>query len=235
MERPISFILACLIVISLTACGADTSSPSSVPSSTPVNTSSATTTTSQEPAQTETYPKIRECFSTINENWKIVVHERKNRLEVVLLADDLNSEAAPENWQDILSSMEAAITEAQLLAESAGFSILSAQVELEDGTILTSGYNGSIKFDKFNQVSSQQNKTNPPTISKFEFDQITVGMSLSQVNDIIGGSGTLESSIGTAGVTSVTRTYTWQGDNGGYASILFDDYEVYYKIEVGLS
>ena len=118
MERPISFILACLIVISLTSCGADTSSPSSVPSSTPVNTSSATTTTSQEPVQTETYPKIRECFSTINENWKIVVHERKNRLEVVLLADDLNSEAAPENWQDILSSMEAAaaIKEGILLA-----------------------------------------------------------------------------------------------------------------------
>ena len=125
MERPISFILACLIVISLTACGADTSSPSSVPSSTPANTSSATTTTSQEPVQTETYPEIRECFSTINENWKIVIYERKNRLEVVLLADDLNHDAAPENWDDILLSLENALIEADPLTSDNGFSMLS--------------------------------------------------------------------------------------------------------------
>lgn len=228
MKRFLFLLLMVVILLSLTAC-----SKKDAPKD--VNTVPQKVEEQAPVKPDDDYSEIKQCFSSIGDEWQVKAHKVDKRLEIVVIASGLSFDAAPENWQDILSSMEAALEEAKPLVESAGFSMFSAQIELEDGTILTSGYNGSIKFDKFNQVSIQQNEKNPPTISKFEYDQITVGMSLSQVNDIIGGSGTLESSVGTAGVTSVTRTYTWQGDNGGYASVLFDNYEVYYKIEVGLS
>lgn len=228
MKRFLFLLLLVVFLFGLTAC-----SKKDAPKDVDTAQQEAEEQTTAKPI--DDYSEITQCFSSLGDGWQVKARKVDKRLEIVVIASGLSPDAAPENWQDILSSMEAALAEAQPQAESAGFSMLSAQIELDDGTILTSGYGGSIKFDKFNQVSMQQNEKNPPTISKFEYDQITVGMSLSQVSDIIGGSGTLESSVGTAGVTSVTRTYTWQGDNGGYASVLFDDYEVYYKIEVGLS
>jgi len=73
---------------------------------------------------------------------------------------------------------------------------------------------------------------NPPTISKFEYDQISAGKTLSQVREIVGGDGTLESSYGTVGVIPMVQTYRFLGEQeGSYADILFDDYKVYSKFE----
>lgn len=235
MERPISFILACLIVISLTACGADTSSPSSVPSSTPINTSSATTTTSQEPVQTETYPKIRECFSTINENWKIVIYERKNRLEVVLLADDLNHDAAPENWDDILLSLENALIEADPLTSDNGFSMLSAQINVADGTILASGYDKKVRFDLFNAKTTYKESGNG-LITLSIFNKLKTGMTYAEVRDLIGADGELTSSVDIGDYQYKTETYTWDGagDFGANAIIMFQGGGLTSKAQYGL-
>lgn len=228
MKRFLFLLLLVVFLFSLTACSKNEPSK-------PIETDSQENKEQTIAKPNDEYKEIKQCFSSIGNEWEVKAHKTNQRLEIVIVASELSSDAAPENWQEILSSTETAMKEAQTQAENSGFPMLSAQIELNDGTILASGYNGSIKYDKYNHTNIEQNEKNPPTISKFEYDQITVGMSLSQVNDIIGGSGTLESSVGTAGVTSVVRTYTWQGDNGGYASVVFEDYEAYFKTEFGLS
>ncbi|MFR7272463.1 hypothetical protein ACLVL5_06185 [Streptococcus pneumoniae] len=72
------------------------------------------------------------------------------------------------------------------------------------------------------------------TISMDEFNQIENGMSVSQVNKIIGGKGSLLSSAGSGAYA--TEIYTWDGDAGwgANANVTFQNGKVMAKAQFGL-
>lgn len=81
--------------------------------------------------------------------------------------------------------------------------------------------------------------TNPPTISKAEFDAIQAGMTYEQVVAIVGGPGELasESTFG----SSSSKSYTWKGVPsassfaGGSAFIQFQNNAVVGRSQNGLT
>lgn len=184
---------------------------------------------------TESYDDICELFKDVCSESEVVVLKQQNRLHVRIITK-LQPNEKPDGWDDTLERFGSALSEADNSAASYGASAVSAQIESSDETILSSGYSGTVKFDIFEE-KSVASKDNPPTISKFEYDQISVGMTLSQVQEIIGGDGTLQSEIGTAGSSAgVIRTYRWTGEgrDGAYADIIFDNYQVYSKHQIWL-
>jgi len=73
-------------------------------------------------------------------------------------------------------------------------------------------------------------RDNGVEITLEEFDRIENGMTLKEVERLIGGPGALASSSG-----ELHETYTWDGDRlAGFAVISFDDGRVNAKQQVGL-
>lgn len=182
------------------------------------------------------YSDISELFSSVVPDSEIKVNLRNGKTLHTKIKTQLSSESAPEGWPDTLAAFGEALAAADEKKGEYGASTASAEILSSDEIILSSGYNAKVQFNKFAERDLGESEgANPPTISKFEYDQISVGMTLSQVREIVGGDGTLESSVGTAGVTSTVHTYRFSGEKeGSYADILFDDYVVYSKIEVWL-
>lgn len=191
----------------------------------------------EETEDKETYPDIIDLFSSVAPDSEIKVSLRNGKTIHAKIKTQLpSSESAPDGWKDTVTSFGEALSAADEKKEDYSAFAASAEILAEDGVILASGFNGTVQFNKFEERALYgEEKTNPPTISKFEYDQISVGMTLSQVREIVGGDGKLENSIGTAGVTSTVQTYRFLGEkDGSYADILFDDYVVYSKIQLFL-
>lgn len=79
-------------------------------------------------------------------------------------------------------------------------------------------------------------KTNKPTISKDEFDQIKSGMSYEEVTKIIGGDGEVLSESGNKGEQYHTVIYQYEGEGGfgANANLTFQGNKLQNKAQFGL-
>lgn len=239
MKRKIlAVLLAMSTLFFLSACGGGQTAPE--PEAPPPEESEAAPTAEQEKPdgeeEKETYPDIVELFSSVVPDSEVKVSLRNGKTLHAKIKTQLPSDSAPEGWADTLTAFGEALAAADEKKGDHDASTASAEIFSADEIILSSGFNAKVQFDKFEEKSPiGEENTNPPTISKFEYDQISVGMTLSQVREIVGGDGKLENSIGTAGVTSTVQTYRFLGEKeGSYADILFDDYVVYSKVQLFL-
>lgn len=231
------FLLIFLALFFLTACGGNQETEEVKP--TPTEESEVTPAAETQPPEgggEETYSDIIELFSSVVPDSEVTVKLRDGKTLFAKITTQLPAGSAPEGWEDTLASFGEALAAADEKKEECGVSATAAEIRSADEKILASGFNSKVQFNKFEEKNlGESGNTNPPTISKFEYDQISVGMTLSQVREIVGGDGTLESSFGTAGVTSTVQTYRFLGEKeGSYADILFDDYVVYSKIQIFL-
>lgn len=234
-KRFFAVLLTLSIIFSFSACGdsqEDTPAPDySTSDPQPVSAENSIS-DKKEPENALEYEKILELFSAIIPDAELKVSVKNGKRLHVKIKTDLHSDVALDDWDNTMISFDKALSDAKEIVLNYEFEQVSAEIIAEDETILASGFNGALKFNKFEEKSLTDADTgkNRPTISKFEYDQITVGMTLSQVREIVGGDGTLENSIGTAGVTSSVQTYRFPGEKeGAYADILFEDYVVYSK------
>ncbi len=82
-------------------------------------------------------------------------------------------------------------------------------------------------------TTTQPTPTNPPTISRAEFDALTDGMTYEAASTLIGGRGILTSESHLGGIHTVT--YTWQGPSGGAnAIVVFQENRLVTKAQAGL-
>ena len=183
--------------------------------------------------EADQYSEIKQCFSFDNANIK--VRKRDKRIEVAIIFSDFSTDAEPENWEDIISSLEAAMADAEPLAEAEGFTVLSAQLETTDGTILASGYDQKMQFDFFH-TNTTYKETGNGLITLSIFNQLKTGMTYAEVRDLIGADGVLTSSVDVGDYQYKTETYTWDGDGdfGANAIIMFQGGGLTSKAQYGL-
>lgn len=181
----------------------------------------------EQDSSIDEYSEIVDLFSSVIPDSEVKVKLRDGKTLFAKITTQFPSESPPEGWEDTLASFGEALAAADEKKEECGASAATAEIRTADDVILASGYNGAVQFNKFVEKDIGGDlEYNPPTISKHEYDQISVGMTLSQVRGIVGGDGTLESSIGNV------LTYHFPGaKEGSYATILFDDYVVYSKMD----
>lgn len=225
------FFLALTLLLALVACGNTQENQQAAIA--PANEPEAVSTQVEDTEKKETYPEIKEFFLEVIPDAEIKVTLRNGSTIHTKIKTQLSSGAAPDGWPEIIAAFETALVSAEEKKSDYKASAASAEILAADEIILASGFNSAVQFNKFDEKSiGGDTNVNPPTISKFEHDQIGVGMTLSEVRKIVGGDGTLETSVGTPGVISVVQTYRFPGEReGSYADILFDDYVVYSKFE----
>ena len=225
MKRIFCLLVALSLIISLAACGTSKTADRSNTSTTLQN--------GAEKQEAEHYSEIKQCFEINNADVK--VRERDKRIEVVIVSSELSSDTEPENWSEIIASIETAMTNAQPLAESKGFTTLSAQLETTDGTILASGYNQKMQFDLFHTNTTYKEAGNG-LITLNIFNKLQTGMTYAEVRDMIGADGVLTSSVDIGDYQYKTETYTWDGsgDFGANAIIMFQGGELTTKSQYGL-
>lgn len=69
---------------------------------------------------------------------------------------DLPSDAQPQDWSGLCDRLNTALTDASETAAGLGLGMVTAELTADDGTILASGYKGTIKFDLFAQRAAEQ-------------------------------------------------------------------------------
>ncbi len=223
-------IMLCIACIFLSACnGNDKENNNSSEKSQTIEDDIA----SKKEEESVDYSEVENLFAEIIPDSDVSVSLKGERLRVKI-ETSLASNTASDEWSIMMQDLTSALISADELSESYQASIVSVEVYAEDETILASGFDGALRFNLFEE-KEPEGKENPPTISKFEYDQVMVGMSLTEVRELIGSDGVLQSEVGTAGVTDVIRTYRWFGEkDGSYADILFSEYKVYSKVELWL-
>lgn len=234
MKRTYIFGFMLSVALLLSSCGGNDQSQAEAPAQDSV----AEAPVSDEKQPEETFDDITEIFTQAFPDSTVSVRRQSSRISVDVTSS-ISADQPPDNWEEILQALNDALAQSEELAEGYGAATVSAQLETGDETILASGYSGAVQYDIFARASEQasESKSNPPTITQHEFDQISVGMTLTEVQDIVGGSGTLEREIGSSGSSiSVIRTYRWEGTGSpvSYATVLFEDYVVYSKHSIGL-
>lgn len=175
----------------------------------------------------EDYSDIQSLFSIVPEA-DVVVRPKETSLYVRIKTNLPDTQ--PENWEEIVSELNSALEVSQDQNTSVEF--ISS-----NGVILASGYNGKVRYIAFEEHKEyEESVENPPYITEYEFDCIQVGMSLTEVREIIGSPGELVTEIGEVSeYFNPIKTYEWYAENGySYAHILFDGYTVYSKHEFGL-
>lgn len=88
--------------------------------------------------------------------------------------------------------------------------------------------------DEVDDAVTVAGRDNGVEITLAEFDQIENGMTLAQVEEIVGGEGALMSSAGTGQFR--TEIYSWDGSGslGANANVTFQNEQVVGKAQVGL-
>lgn len=225
MKRLICLLLVFFLNLSMTACGS--SKTADKPTS---HISSKTADVAKEDDQ---YAEIKRCFSFDHATAK--VRKRDKRVEVAIIFSDFSSDAEPDDWESIITSVETAMKEAESFAAADGFTVLSAQIETEDGTILASGYDQKIRFNLFHANTTYQ-ETGSGLITLSIFNQLQSGMTYAEVRDMIGADGVLTSSVDIGDYQYKTETYTWDGagDFGANAIIMFQGGWLTSKAQYGL-
>ena len=228
MNKALAALLSLLLTVSLAACS---NTSEAVTPSEPEDDQQIT----EEIVQKESFSDLISLYQSVCSDAEISVHRHEIYLDVTMVCPNLSAESQPETWAETISALASALEQSHALAEQYGVQTVAGVIALEDGTVLASGMNGKVAFDAFHHEDTQSTGKNPPTITKHEYNQISVGMSLSEVREIIGGGGELQTQVGEAGITSITQTYRWYGEHEpSYADILFDNFKVYSKIELWL-
>ena len=230
MKKAFPICLSLSLALGLSGCGnASTDVPAEKPAE-PVAV--------EAPVEEQTFEDIKALFEGIIEGAEVKQSAQSNRVDLHINTQ-LSLDSQPDNWQSIISSLNSALSAANELAKTYELNDVTVTVTAPDETILASGYGVSIKYDVFqtsNGAASGDHK-NPPTISQDEFNNIAIGMSLSQVRDIIGSDGTLVSEYGEAGneIIGLTQSFAWDGELlVSNAIITFKNYMVTHKTAVGL-
>lgn len=216
----------CAVAIFLAGCGAETEPAKASPSP---STSSAT-----EPTSKNDFSDIISIFEQVPGTESVSVSDHGKTLLVVLHTN--LGEEIPEDWSAKKESFSDALMAASETDTSQEYADIGVQMESSNASILLSGYSGSIKFDVFEKAPPAKTE-NSPTITASEYEKIYIGMPMSDVKDLIGGSGELQVQIGSAeNMFGMQQTYRWYGEEpGSYADIIFDNYKVFYKVEVFLT
>lgn len=92
---------------------------------------------------------------------------------------------------------------------------------------LTGGTDSTGRF-----VMPQPVASAPPIVTKYEYDQLTEGMSYAQVRTIIGAPGEEQSRSDLAGITTVM--YAWMNSNGSNMNAIFQNDRLTTKAQFGL-
>lgn len=101
------------------------------------------------------YQDVIKTFSDLHDDVDISVKEINDRLGVVITCNDLNSSAAPENWDKMISNFAKYLEKGNKLADKYGLKILTAEIRAADGTVLASGGNGECTYNLFLTSSGQ--------------------------------------------------------------------------------
>ena len=223
------FYLCCLflaLTVIISSCGAD--EPNEVPDA-PAPPAETEEVKSEE--LEENYDEIQTLFADIVPDAELTVKSRSGSIYVGIKTNWANEK--PDTWKETVSALNSAMETAEPLAEDYSAKTVSVELLSEDETILASGFQGAVKYNLFEE-KEQGSARNAPTITKFEYDQIAVGMTLTEVREIIGGAGELQTQIGEVSeYIDPVRVYRWYGEKeGSYADISFDGYEVYFKVEL---
>ncbi|MFX5502496.1 hypothetical protein ACM5ME_21240 [Bacillus subtilis] len=112
----------------------------------------------------------------------------------------------------------------------------TASTETKDTATKATETKAAPKKEEKKEEKKETNKkeTNKKTISMDEFKKIENGMSKEEVEKLIGGAGTLDSSAGEGQYK--TEIYSWEGDTGfgANANVTFQDGKVQGKAQFGL-
>jgi hypothetical protein len=84
--------------------------------------------------------------------------------------------------------------------------------------------------------SKPSNTESKVTVTKAEYDKIQKGMSYEEIKAIIGGEGELTSEMGLPGEEGYTTSYTYNGvgEPGANAAFMFQNGQLYDKLQFGL-
>ena len=230
MKRFLGICLAAMLLLS--GCGGANSEGTATPDTEP----QAVAENPAEAEETPEYEDLSAPFSAVHSGADITVKERQNFFEVYVDCADLDVNTQPENWDSLCTAYETAMMESQAISDES-YEGKTVSFQLRDATqaILCSGYGSSIQFNAF-ATPSKDPATKDPRITLAEYNQLSVGMTYSDCVEIIGGEGTLDIEVGSAGgYTGSIRNYTWQGTTDyGVATLSFDDFVLYSKFQVGL-
>lgn len=91
-------------------------------------------------------PKV---FSEIIENSSVSVKENGSNINVRITCTNIDGNSAPNGWTDIISDFQEALDSSNKIALDGGFTSLTAEILAKDGTIIASGSNGKLAFDKY--------------------------------------------------------------------------------------
>lgn len=233
--KKIFFTVAFLayIMLGCTACGS-ANKPSEKEANSDTSPESVVSEITPTKEEASDFSEIENLFVDIITNSTISVSLKNQKIHVKV-DTQLSSEEAPDEWDTTVGAIEEALQSACEIADSHNAQTVYVEINSMDEKILMSGFEGKIRYNMFSEKTETE-ESNPPTITKFEYDQISVGMRLTEVREIIGGPGELQTQIGEVSKYSFPiSTYRWYGTkDGSYADILFDGYEVYSKVELWL-
>lgn len=160
--------------------------------------------------------------------------QTETKIEAKVKYQDIIGDTAPENWSGLSDDVIACGDMLQNNYGESGAKNIVLQLLDEDNTILITYLNGKITYSKFQTYDYSEN---PPTISLEEFNQIKTGMTIQDVYDIVGSSGTMISEVD-LGLGSEYRTimFQWDGEGslGANANVTFQGGKVIEKAQFGL-
>lgn len=158
----------------------------------------------------------------------------ETKIEAKVKYQGIIGDTAPENWSEISENMIACGEMLQKNYGEGGGKNIVLQLMDEESNILITFLNGKVTYSKFQTYDYSEN---PPTISLEEFNQIKTGMTVQDVYDIVGSSGTMISEVD-LGLGSEYRTimFQWDGEGslGANANVTFQGGKVIEKAQFGL-
>ena len=140
---------------------------------------------------------------------------------------------APDGWTDTREAIVALSGNIEPLSNTSR--VLIYLKDAEEGSIYLTACDGTSMYDAFSAVEVPD--YNPPTISLEEFNQISTGMTYTEVTSIIGSPGEMRSSTDAGlGPEYVIETWTWDGDGSIVSSstVMFQGGKVTSKSQLGL-
>lgn len=234
--KKLPFVLALFMIgiLCLTSCNRADKPNSDIKEEPDAPSESDTTAVNLDKDDMPDFTEIKDLFANIITDSTISVSLNSGKIHVKI-ATNLPSEEAPDGWDAMVTDAEAALQIACKTADTYNAKTVYVEIDSIDEKIMMSGFDSKIQYNMF-EKTIETGESNPPTITKFEYDQIAVGMRLTEVREIIGGPGELQNQIGEVSkYSSPISTYRWYGSkDGSYADILFDGYEVYSKVELWL-
>lgn len=101
------------------------------------------------------YSSVSACFADVFPDAEISCIESGSNPQVTVKTA-LSSEDQPENWAQLLDSLESCLGNADGAAKALLRKTAMGQIVAADGTILASGYNGKLQFDLFAKRAADQ-------------------------------------------------------------------------------